>query len=243
MNTRFDDAWSIFPDLGRIQHLPWKPNTDRGDLVASDAEASVIFDSSLEVVVEDKVDGSQVAMYIGEDGVPVVRNKNHVLVKGYGRKGTPAKAQYAPLWNWAYENADKFEKLYAMKGEIVGVYGEWVYAEHTVKLDLAPDDFIAYEIFAPSEGCHINATRARADLYLAGFSIPDLLLGAPTGLAYKALEDLTREAHPWSSVDRREGVMVKVGKNGEMLHRFKMRRADFKPREDFNDTPLRRRCR
>ncbi len=243
MNTRFDNAWSIFPDMGRIQHLPWKPNTDRGDLVATYAEAAVIFDPSLEVVVEDKVDGSQVAMYMGEDGVPVVRNKNHVLVKGYGRKGTPAKAQYAPLWNWAYEHADCFEKLYEMMGEVVGVYGEWVYAEHTIKLDLAPDDFIAYEIFVPSEGCHISAMRARGNLYMAGFSIPNLLLGNPTGLAYEALEKMTLEQHPWSSVDHREGVMVKVSKNGEMLHRFKMRREDFKPREDFNDTPLRRRGR
>jgi hypothetical protein len=37
--------------------------------------------------------------------------------------------------------------------------------------------------------------------------------------------------------------MVKVGDGEHLLARFKMRRSDFKPREDFNDGPILRRAR
>lgn len=34
----------ILPEFPRMIHLPWKPNTERNDLVASEEDASVIFD-------------------------------------------------------------------------------------------------------------------------------------------------------------------------------------------------------
>ena len=173
----------------------------------------------------------------GDGSPPIIRNKNHVLVKGYGRKSTPAKAQYAPLWNWVYEHAVCFSELRQQWSASVGVYGEWIYAEHTLRYDLAPSDFIAYEVYVPGKG-FVNARLARASLEEAGFLIPDLHTNSVR--SYAQLEALTQLASPWSSCDRREGVMVKVSEGEVLLHRFKMRREDFRPREDFNDGPIRR---
>jgi len=127
-------------------------------------EADVIFRSP-RVLIEEKLDGSQVAVASAGDGsAPWIRSKNHVLVKGYGRKGTNAKAQYAPLWNWVYEHAAEFAAPTALLGEVVGVYGEWLYAEHTLCYDLAPDDFIAYQIYRPSLGDFLDPLLARSAL-------------------------------------------------------------------------------
>lgn len=240
MTSRFDDAWELLPDFGRIKHLPHKPNTDRDDLVATVEEALAIFGQRA-VLVEEKVDGSQVAVNYSGD-VPLVRNKNHVLVKGYGRKNTPAKAQYAPLWNWAYERQREFAELDSLVGERVSVYGEWIYAEHTLRYDLAPADFIAYEVYLADRRVFMHPTVARVALEKCGFFLPEYLSWWPELLSYEKLEALTLQPSRWSTRDKREGVMVKVYDDvADTVTRFKMRRADFKPREDFNDTPLRRR--
>ncbi len=241
---RFDDAWAVLPDFGRIQHLPYLPNTDRDDLVATAEEAAIIFDPSLDVTIEEKVDGSQIGIASDGDGEPpLIRNKNHVLVKGYGRKNTPAKAQYAPLWNWVYENAKCFENLREQWQQPASVYGEWIYAEHTLSYDLAPSDFIAYNVFLPEEQRFVSPFLARNSLHEAGFTIPALLGNSVT--SYAQLEALTKAHSMWSNTSLREGVIVKVSSTPigapALTHQFKMRRSDFKPREDFNDTPLRRR--
>lgn len=237
-------------------HLPYKPNCDRDDLVATESEASILFrrgawlgisQRTLErlqpsVLVEEKLDGSQVGVASAGDGeVPIVRNKNHILVKGYGRKNTNAKRQYAPLWNWVYEHADRFAALTEACGELCGVYGEWLYAEHTLRYNLAPDDFIAYQIYQPSLGAFVDAYRTRDLLGAAGFAQPELL--ATNVASYAQLEAFTQEPSRWSTRDLREGVVVKVSDGERLIAQFKMRRGDFKPREDFNDSSLVRRGR
>lgn len=244
MSDRFDSAREVLPEFGRMLHLPHEPNCDRDDLVATEADASVIFragrECGLGVLVEEKLDGSQVGVASAGDGeVPIIRNKNHILVKGYGRKLTNAKKQYAPLWNWVYDRAASFAALTALCGELVGVYGEWLYAEHTLRYDLAPDDFVAYQIYQPSLGAFVDAYRARELLGAAGFAQPELLATRVDG--YAQLAALAREPSRWSSRDRREGVVVKVSDGERLVAQFKMRRGDFRPREDFNDSPLIRR--
>lgn len=254
MAERFDSAREVLPEFGRMLHLPHKPNCDRDDLVATEDEASIIFRTgawmgiskrTLErlqpsVLVEEKLDGSQVGVASAGDGeVPIIRNKNHILVKGYGRKNTNAKRQYAPLWNWVYEHANEFAALTALCGELVGVYGEWLYAEHTLRYDLAPADFVAYQIYQPSLGAFVDAYRTRELLGAAGFAQPDLL--ATRVDSYAQLEALTQEPSRWSSRDLREGIVVKVSDGERLVVQFKMRRGDFKPREDFNDSAMIRR--
>lgn len=245
--SRFDNAREVLPDFGRMLHLPYNPNCDRDDLVATEAEASVIFrtsepDSSLSVLVEEKLDGSQVGVaWAGDSEAPVIRNKNHILVKGYSRKDTNAKRQYAPFWTWVYEHAGCFVALTAMCGELVGVYGEWLYAEHTLHYDSAPADFVAYQIYQPSLGAFVDAYRTWDLLGAAGFAQPTVL--ATHVDSYAQLEALAQAPSCLSSCDQREGVVVKVSDGTRLVVQFKMRRADFKPREDFNDSPLVRRGR
>lgn len=45
--------------------------------------------------IEEKVDGANCGMAL-IDGHPVIRNRTHVLNKGYVKKNTPAKIQFRP---------------------------------------------------------------------------------------------------------------------------------------------------
>jgi len=214
---------AMLPEFPRTRHLPWKPNAVRDDLVATEAECAVIF-NELEVYVEEKVDGANCALML-RDGFPVIRNRTHILSKGY-LKDTPAKIQFRPIWNFFYENKNRFQAVNSMMGGSVGIYGEWMYALHGVEYDRLPDLFLAYDIYDPEAGEYLNTGKTRQILLEAGFCVPTLLHDGPVE-GWAQLEGFCNEPSPFSSKDRREGVYVKVCDERRVLHRFKMVRADF----------------
>ena len=93
MKPSFKD---MLPEYPATRHLPWKPN-NRGDKVATELEASVIF-NNVRTYVQEKIDGANCGMgYL--DGFPVVRNRTKILRKGQQLKN-PSVAQFASAWNW-----------------------------------------------------------------------------------------------------------------------------------------------
>lgn len=123
----------LLPQFPRTAHLPHKPNTDKLDKVAREKEAAVVFAEYINV--EEKIDGSSCGMTI-QDGNPVVRNRDHILRKGFHKKGSAAKEQFGPVWNWFYAHKGCFEKLAALGP--FSVYGEWCLARHGIAYTSLP---------------------------------------------------------------------------------------------------------
>ena len=208
----------LLPEFPRTLHLPHKPNTQHGDLVAN--EADVIFRNE-SIYVEEKVDGSSAGIAFFDDH-PVIRNRNHILKKGLV-KDTPAKKQFAPIWNWAHENQHKLEKA----GELgVTVYGEWMWAQHGMYYDQLPDWFIAYDLFDHTKMEFLDTALARHVLREIGFCLPPLLHVGQVE-SYEQLEEITLERSQFATEGLREGVYIKVSDGRKVAHRFKMVRQGF----------------
>jgi atypical dual specificity phosphatase len=221
------DERDILPDFPRTKHLPWKPNASRDDLIASEAECRIIFESS-RVSVTEKVDGANVGIAKG----PIIRNRNHILHKGYSAR-TAAKLQFSPIYNWYYENAACFDKLIDEAGSYVSVFGEWLLALHSVEYDKLPSYFLAYDVYDPMAKRFMDPGDARTLLIMAGFStVPELFFG--TVKSYAQLEELTYQKTELSSTALREGVYLKVGDKDWVTHRFKMVRQNFIAGEHFS---------
>jgi hypothetical protein len=94
--SRFAGDIPAFPST---PHLPYKPNMAVGDFAASESDAASLFASD-EVYIFEKVDGANCAVMLDDDGEFLVRNKDHILKKGFLKKETPAKMQFRRLWNW-----------------------------------------------------------------------------------------------------------------------------------------------
>jgi len=211
----------LLPEFPRTLHLPHKPNTQRGDLVAQDAD--ILFGDEGLVHVEEKVDGASVGIAF-IDGHPVVRNRSHILKKGF-LKDTPAKKQFRPIWNWVHENKKKFVELADLMGAVT-VYGEWMWAQHGMYYDRLPDWFIAYDVFNHDTEHWMPTSAVRASLDCAGFTMPPRLkLGRIE--SYEQLEELTLQPTDFASKGLREGVYVKVTDGSTVTHRFKMVRQGF----------------
>ncbi len=212
----------ILPDYPRTRHLPWKPNTARGDLVATNIEIANVLKSD-KVQVTEKVDGAQCGMALYE-GHPVIRNSDHILAKGYVKE-TPAKKQFASVFNWFYKHQDRFEKLNQIAGP-VGVYGEWMVAQHGLEYDNLPELFLTFDLYNYESGLFVAAARAREALLESGFTVvPQLYYGKLESL--EQLEVLSNEPSPFTTKGPREGVYVKVSDDWWVTDRYKMVRQGF----------------
>lgn len=228
--SAFERENEILPEFPRTPHLPFQTNAGVGDRVASPKEAAIIFRNPKETFIEEKLDAANSGICLYESH-PIIRNRNHILQKGYGRKRTPAKMQFTRIWNWYYENAEKFERLNKAIGFPASVYGEWMYYQATIYYDRLPSFFMAYDIYDSENKRFIATPLARMHLKNAGFNVAPLLQ-----VGVKNYEELTKllTTSPFSD-ERREGVYVKVTDGVSVTHRFKMVRPDYKPGVHFGE--------
>jgi ATP-dependent RNA circularization protein (DNA/RNA ligase family) len=225
----------ILPDFPRTKHLPIEPNAQRDDLVASQDELGLLLQTN-KAIIEEKIDGSNCGIIVSGD-YPIIRNKNHILNKNYtGNRGTPAKAQFSPIWTWFYRNKEKFERLNEIVGYEVGVYGEWMFAKHVIYYDLLPDLFIAYDIYDAKNKYFLSPKVTRSILIEAGFSVVPLL-AEDVDLSVDKLLSLRNGKSEFSN-ETREGIYIKVHDDTKIINRYKMVRADYTTDENWNKKAL-----
>jgi hypothetical protein len=224
----------ILPDFPRLKHLPFKPNTVRGDLIATLEDLDINIENGT-TIIEEKVDGANCGMALFE-GEPIIRNRDHILRKGYV-KDTPAKKQFASIWGWFYEHKEAFEKLNEQMGT-VSVYGEWMIQQHGMIYDRLPDWFIAYDVYDWEAGRFLNSYAAREHLEGVGLCVAPCLHGGsfnktpwtkPFDLEYFAalLDRLTNAKSVFATNALREGIIFKISDERYQTHCFKMVRQGF----------------
>src|SRR5262249_32334476 len=121
------------------------------------------------LVVEEKVDGANAAISFAADGTPRLQSRGHYLTGGARER------HFALLKRWAGGLADR---LWSTLGARYVVYGEWLYAKHTIFYDALPHYFLEFDVLDTRTG-ELLDTPGRARL-LAGLpvvSVPVLQAG------------------------------------------------------------------
>lgn len=188
------------------------------------------------LVVEEKLDGANAAISFTLDGELRLQSRGHYLTGG------PRERQFGPFKAWAstIQNA-----LYNRIGARYIVYGEWMYAKHTVFYAALPHYFCEFDILDTVESVFLSTAR-RAEL-LAGLpisSVPVLHTGPVASLpallsfvgpsqcrttswrAVLAAQGSAVRAETDMSEDM-EGLYVKVEENGVVAERYKWVRPTF----------------
>jgi len=230
-----------------ILKYPRTPHLEGSRLQPGDDDATQVALEGLRgrhAVIEEKLDGANAAVSFTPAGELLLQSRGHYLAGG-GRE-----RQFAPLRRWAeaHEGAllERLEDRYVM-------YGEWLYAKHSVSYDALPHWFCEFDVFDRREACFLSTPRRRA--LLAGspvVSVPVLVEG-PMPATVRALRELVRpslakSAHwqasfeqavrrqglelelAWRQTDRStlaEGLYVKLEDDRQVLGRFKWVRPDF----------------
>ena len=113
---------------------------------------SVSFDGIRDhfLVLEEKVDGANCGISFGTDGKMYLQSRGHFLNGGYGER----QFDLFMLWAGCYE-----VQLYELLGSRYIMYGEWLYAKHTVFYDRLPHYFMEFDIFDKENGRFFSTRR------------------------------------------------------------------------------------
>lgn len=224
----FDEQKKILPSFPRTKHLPYNPNASSNDLIATAEEAQTVFNSL--VNIEEKIDGASVGICLHPELGLIIRNKDHVLRKGY-HKETAAKEQFRSIWGWFYDNQNKFELI--NESGPYAVYGEWCVAQHGIYYGHLPDWFIGYDVYDYEVKRFLAPPIARQLLEEAGFSLPYLYMQGKFSMHdYQDLEYMANLPGKWSistetTTNQNEGIYLKTYDDRYVVDRFKMVRNTF----------------
>lgn len=232
-----------------ILKYPRTPHLAGSRLQAGDQDDSVPYEAleGRHIVVEEKLDGANAALSFSGDGRLLLQSRGHYLqLEQMG--GRERQFNAYKQWAQAHEAA-----LMELLDDRYLMYGEWLYAKHSVFYDALPHWFAEFDIWDRQQACFLD-TPARHAL-LAGVpvvSVPVLYSGAAPGRMSDLLAmigpSLARSAQWRASFeqvvqrqrydldlcwrqtdpsDHAEGLYIKVEEGGRTVARYKYVRSDF----------------
>ena len=229
-----------------ILKYPRTPHLEGSRLQAGDEDLSQIPFSCIadkQIVVEEKCDGANTAVSFDRDGSLLLQSRGHYLTGGNREKHFNLLKQ----WGNFYRDA-----LFSVLGTRYLMYGEWMYAKHTVFYDSLPHYFLEFDIYDRERDAFLD-TPSRQKL-LAG--LPVASVPVMETAAFKSLQELTALIGPSAfirgghiqrlrvycekngePVDRNvnetdpstlmEGLYIKVEQGGQVVDRMKYVRHSF----------------
>jgi len=249
MSTSHASAPAVDPSIHNREILkyPRTPHIEGSRLQAGDDDQSHVSLATLagqHAVFEEKLDGANAAISFTAAGDMLLQSRGHYL------SGGSRERQFAPFKQWAQAHEGRL--LERLEDRYV-LYGEWLYAKHSVSYDQLPHYFCEFDIFDRQE--QVFLSTARRQQLLQGspvLSVPVLQQG-PMPAKAKALADMVQHSlaksaawraafeHAvrrqgldlnlcWKQTDKSdlsEGLYIKLEDEQQVLGRFKWVRPDF----------------
>lgn len=107
----------------------------------------------LYIVIEEKIDGANSAISFDGEGNLLLQSRGHYLIGGNRER------HYNLLKQWANIHKDRF---FDVLGSRYIMYGEWMYAKHTVFYDALPDYFMEFDIYDRDRDVFLDTRSRRA---------------------------------------------------------------------------------
>lgn len=225
---------------------PRTPHLSGSRLQPGDEDLSQIPFSDIRgkhLVVEEKCDGANTAISFDAGGKLLLQSRGHYLTGGYRER------HYNLLKQWAGVHQKAF---YEVLGSRYVMYGEWMYAKHSVYYDALPHYFLEFDILDRESG-HFLDTPSRRKLIktLPVVSVPVLkegefaeqkelldLIGPSLYIrpghmnrlrAWCGKEglDAERQCRETEGSGLMEGLYLKAEQDGRVTNRLKYVRASF----------------
>ena len=224
----------------RTQHLEGS-RLQPGDEDLSAVPFSVL--SGCQIVIEEKLDGANCGLSFDVDGTLRLQSRGHYLTGGGREKHFNLFKQWAPT---------VAPQLWPVLRSRYVVFGEWLYARHTIFYDRLPHYFLEFDILDTSNGEFLSTERRRALLEGLPLVPVPVLREGPVG----SLDELTALVGPslykgpdwrerllalctergldpertWNETDKTdlmEGLYIKVEEDGRVAERYKYVRPSF----------------
>ena len=242
-------------DPFKIHKYPRTQHIEGSRLQEGDSDLSQIPFSEIKgkhLVIEEKCDGANSAVSFGADGELLLQSRGHYLTGGYRER------HFNIMKRWAISHRDKF---YDLLGKKYIMYGEWMYAKHTVFYDALPHYFLEFDILDRDTGVFLD-TPTRHEM------LKDMPVVSVTVLdsgCYKTKADILKFIGPsnyvtenqrqnlWDAAAKLgldpdqscgetdlsgnlEGLYIKQEENGQVVRRMKYIRCAFQQSVLFSES-------
>jgi len=206
----------------RTPHLFGSKGTDDDKHLGRKESEAFIADPSL--IVEEKIDGTNVGIHFISRGRMVLQCRGHEITEGM-------HPQYDLFKQWT---SVKRPALEAMLGARFILYGEWLYAKHSVHYRKLPHYFFEFDIYDKDAGQFLALESRLALLEGTGIhTVPVIHRGAATADELRSLigpsafgsafdNPLTGQMDHWM-----EGLYLRTEAEGRVTGRAKMVRPEF----------------
>jgi len=232
--------------MSEIHKYPRTPHIEGSGLQpGDDLECAPFADlAGRHLVVEEKMDGANSAVSFTPEGDLRLQSRGHYLTGG------PRERQFDLLKQWVNRYAGS---LWETLGDRYVLYGEWLYARHTIFYTDLPHYFLEFDALDTTSGIFLSTPARRELLRKAPFARSVRVLHEGTVASAEALVALTgpsafvsgslverlRVAASARGLDPEqalresdlsglmEGLYIKVEKDGAVVERYKYVRAGF----------------
>lgn len=211
-----------FVKYPRTPHLFGSKGTD-DDRHLSEAESRrFIADDSL--IVEEKLDGTNVGLHFSDEGELVLQCRGHLITEGM-------HPQYDLFKQWVAVKRDVLEQR--LENRYI-LFGEWLYARHTVAYRQLSHYFYEFDIYDKQQQAFLDLEQRLA--LLAGLGIQTVPVIHTGALPRAKLEQLIGPSQFDSQFDNpltgrpdnlMEGLYLRTEANGVVTGRAKFVRPEF----------------
>ena len=195
------------------------------------------------IVVEEKLDGANVGISFNRNGRLLLQSRGHYLDGGMRER------QFALFKTWA---ATHQRMLWESLADRFVMYGEWLYAKHTIFYDALPHYFFEFDLLDTKTGEFLSTTRRREIIKgLPVISAPVVWAGPADSVAHlqslvtcslyqtnawhdRLIAEVRSRGYILEQVERQtdnsnfsEGLYIKVEAEGLVMERYKFVRASF----------------
>ena len=205
----------------RTPHVVGSTGTSDDKKLGKNESEKILSDPSL--IVEEKLDGTNVGLHFSA-GKLVLQCRGHEITPGM-------HPQYDLFKQWATVKRAVFEK---MLGEQFIMYGEWMYAKHSIHYHNLPHYFFEFDILDKQSGHFLTLDRRLEMLSGTGIeTVPVVHRGA---ISKDKLQDLIVSSefgatfeHPATGQmdDVSEGIYLRTEDSDKVTSRSKMVRPEF----------------
>ncbi|TDU81526.1 RNA ligase [Prosthecobacter fusiformis] len=213
------DSFIKYP---RTPHLFGSKGTEDDRHLGAKASAAFIANPSL--IVEEKLDGTNVGIHFTTQGRMVLQCRGHEITEGM-------HPQYDLFKQWTAYKRPVLEQMLSSRYIL---FGEWLYARHSVAYLSLPHYFFEFDIYDKEESCFLSLARRlemlegtgvhTVPVVHQGAAKPEVLLEMIQESAFEAVFDNPLTGRPDA---RMEGLYLRIEAEGKAIGRAKIVRPEF----------------
>jgi len=176
------------------------------------------------LIVEEKLDGTNVGVHFSADNSLVLQCRGHLITAGM-------HPQYDLFKQWATAKQHTFAALLERKYIL---FGEWMYARHTIHYQRLPHYFFAFDIYDKEEDAFLDHERRLRILRGTAIQSVPMLHTGPTDRDH--LEKLLTNSRFGGQFENpitnrldslAEGLYLRIVERGVVIQRAKFVRPEF----------------